>query len=202
MSDQPNLQPRLRAQAEEILRRQLWTTERQELLTRCWTHHDVQWFMAVAAEYGTEAANRLNQVATHAIGKAEAKQVVMALGLSAPTCLDEYLVVQEVLIALLEPELFDYRVTKTGDGEYQVHVQRCCARESAVRAGIVNDYACSVCPRLTGWLEAFGLSYRSESTPGKCAAANGQACVHTVTLEHRSPATLREAVRFAPQASL
>jgi hypothetical protein len=189
MSDQQNLQPRLREQANEILRRQLWTAERQELLTRCWTHHDVQWYMAVSREFGVEVANRLNHIATHEIGKAEAHQVVRALGLSAPTGMDDYLVVQEMLISLLEPELFDYRVTKTADDQYQVHVQRCSARESAVHAGIVKDCACSICPRLTGWLDACGLTCRSASVPGKCGEANGDGCMHTITVEQRSPFT-------------
>ncbi len=208
MSDQQNLQPRLRAQANEILQRQLWTSERQELLTRCWTHHDVQWFMAVVREYGMEAANRLGQAATHAIGKAEARQIVLALGLSIPTSIDEYLLVQEVLIALLAPDILGYRVIKTGDNQYQVEVQRCFARESAVRAGIAGECACSICPRLTGWLEAFELSYHSESSPRTCGAGNGQPCVHTITLEQpasvskqRPPLTLRDAVRSAARAT-
>ena len=182
MSNGVNLQPQLREQANEILR-QLWASEREELLIKCWMLHDTKWFMAAAREYGVEAANRLNQIAAHEIGKAEAQRIVRALGLPPVSSLDEYLLVQEVLIALLEPELVGHHVTKLSDTTYRMLVQRCFARDNAVRTGIASDYECGIYPRLTGWLEGLGFAYKTDPAPGKCPRAQGQECLHTVTVE-------------------
>ena len=58
MNSQENLQPKLRQQANELLRR-LPPAEREALIIKCWMSHDARWFMAVAGEYGMEAANRV-----------------------------------------------------------------------------------------------------------------------------------------------
>jgi len=61
---QEQSQPKLREQANAVLRR-LSSSQREALLVNCWMSHDARWFVAVAREYGMEAANRLNRVAAH-----------------------------------------------------------------------------------------------------------------------------------------
>jgi hypothetical protein len=61
---QEQSQPKLREQANAVLQR-LSSSQREALLVNCWMSHDARWFMAVAREYGMEAANRLNRVAAH-----------------------------------------------------------------------------------------------------------------------------------------
>jgi hypothetical protein len=62
MGGQDDLQPGLRDKANEVLRR-LSPPEREALLIKGWMSHDARWFMAVAKEYGLEAANHLNRIA-------------------------------------------------------------------------------------------------------------------------------------------
>jgi hypothetical protein len=52
----------------------------KELLRRCRYSHDARWYMAVAQEFGVEAANRLNKRVCQALGKAEMRRLVKALG--------------------------------------------------------------------------------------------------------------------------
>lgn len=181
MSHPQDLQPRLRRQANGILER-LARAERESLLIKSWMSHDARWFMAVARECGLPATNRLNRIAAHEIGKVEALRIVRALGLPPVQTLDDYLLMQEILIGFLGPTLLDYWVSKTGQTGYQVHIQRCFAFDNATRAGIVEDYECGILERVTGWMEALGLGYEVNPSIARCLKSQGQECVYSVAL--------------------
>jgi hypothetical protein len=144
--------------------------------------HDARWFMAVAGEYGMEAANRLNRVAAHEVGKAEARRIARALELPAAGTVDDWLLTQEILLGFLGPDLAEYLVTKTGTHTFQIDVQRCFANENAVRAGISDSYECGMFARITGWADAQGLSYEISPPLGKCLKAAGEECLYRFTL--------------------
>jgi hypothetical protein len=181
MRSQEQLQPKLREQANAVLRK-LSPAEREALLVKCWMSHDARWFMAVAREYGMEAANRLNRVAAREVGRAEARRVARALELPAVTTADDWLLTQEIFLGFLGPDLADYRVTKTGTNTFQIDVQRCFASENAVRAGISDSYECGLFTRITGWADALGVGYEISPSPGKCLKAAGKECLHRFTL--------------------
>lgn len=185
MSDQEDLQPMLRQKANEILCR-FSPSERESLLIKCWMSHDARWFMAVAKECGMQAANRLNEIAAHEIGKVEAKRIVRALQLPLVTNLDDYLLAQEVFIGLLGPDLLDYSVIKVGDNAFQVHVRRCFAYENTVRADIADHCECGIFARMTGWPEALGLAYETNPSLGKCLRVQGRECIYTIALGKRT----------------
>jgi hypothetical protein len=198
MCSQEQLQPRLRKQASAVLER-LSAPEREALLIKCWMSHDARWFMAVAMEYGMEAANRLNRVAAREVGRAEARRVARALELPRPKTVDEWLLMQEIFLGFLGPDLADYRVTKTGTCTFQIDVQRCFASENAARAGISNSYECGMFARITGWADALGLGYEISPSPGKCLKAAGKECLYRFTLsfgtesDHQESGEVREA---------
>ena len=181
MSGQHELQPGSRDKANEVLRR-LSPPEREALLIKGWMSHDVRWFMAVAKEYGMRAANRLNRVAAHEVGKAEARRIARALRLPAARTTDDWLLTQEVFLSLLGPDLADYQVTKAGSDAFRVHVQRCFAYENAVRAGIADHYECGMLARITGWLDAQEFGYEMTPPLGKCLKAAGNECLYRLVL--------------------
>lgn len=185
MNIQEDLKPKLRQEALEILSR-LAPREREALLIKCWMSHDARWFMAVASEFGMEVTNRLNQIAAHEVGKAECKRVVKALQLPRVESLDDLLLIQEVLIGLLGPDLLDYRVNKVSENSGRVHVQRCFAYENARRAGVAEELNCGIFARVTGWIEALGLPYEIEPKLGNCLKARGEECAYTMSL-HGGP---------------
>src|SRR3990167_244013 len=119
MTDHEDLTVGLRQKAQNILGR-LSPTEREALLIKNWMSHDARWFMAVAQEYGLPVANRLNQIAAHAIGKVEAPRIVRAMQLPPITTLDDYLLAQEILVAFLGPDLIDYGIVRVSDRTYQM----------------------------------------------------------------------------------
>lgn len=178
---QEELQPRLRQRANDILRR-LSPSEREALLVKCWMSHDARWFMAVAGEYGMEAANRLNRVAAHGVGEVEARRIARALKRPAATTIDDWLLTQEVLLSFLGPDLAEYQLTKVGSNAFQVYVQRCFAHDNAVRAGISDQYECGMLARIAGWLDAQGLSHEISPPLGKCLKAAGGECLYRLTL--------------------
>ena len=143
--------------------------------------------MAVAREYGMEAANHLNRVAAHEVGKVEAGRIVQALRFPPVRTIDDWVLAQEVLVSLLGPELMDYRVSKVGDEGCQVHVRRCFANEHAVRAGISGYYECGIFARITGWADALELRYEMTPPLGKCLMSEGGKCVYTFRLMAASP---------------
>jgi len=181
MRSQEQLQPRLREQASAVLQR-LSSPQREALLIKCWMSHDARWFMAVAREYGLEAANRLNRTAAHAVGEVEARRIARALELPAVRTIDDWLLTQEVLLGLVGPDLVDYQVTKAGSNTFQVQVQRCFANENAVRAGISDYYECGIFARITGWADALGLGYEISPSLGKCLKVAGEECLYRFTL--------------------
>lgn len=169
----------------EILAR-LSPAEREALLVKCWMSHDARWFMAVAEECGMAVANRLNRIAAHELGKAEARRIARALRLSPPTTLDEYLAIQETFIALLGPELLEYAVARVSETACRMDVRRCFAYDNATRAGVADRYECGIFPRVTGWLDGLGLAWETSPPPGKCLKAQGRECVYTIALRGRS----------------
>src|SRR4030067_1640423 len=129
MSEQQDLQPRLRARATGVLA-VLSQEEREALLIKCWMSHDARWFMAVAQAFGLEAASRLNQVASREEGKVEANRIMGALQIPPSETVDDYLLLQETIIALLGPELLDYQGVTTGDHSFEIPLQRCFSHEN------------------------------------------------------------------------
>lgn len=176
-----DLQPGLRRAATSMLAR-LEPGARESLLVRCWMSHAARWFMAVADEAGLAVANRLNRAAAHELGKVEARRILRALDRPPVTTLDEYLVLQEVLIGVLGPDLLDYAVTRAGEGAYRIQVRRCFAYDRAARAGIAGQYECGIFARVTGWLEGLGLPYATDPPLGPCLRACGRPCGYTITL--------------------
>ncbi len=181
MIEQEDRRPLLRQKAKEVLSR-LSPEERERLIIKCWMSHDARWFMAVAQEFGIEAANRLNRVAARGVGKAEAPRVLRALELPPVATVEDYLPVQEIFIGLFGPDPFDYQVIEIGDGTFELRIQRCFAHENVTRAGVADVYECDIPARMTGWLEALGVKYELPPTPGKCPKAQGRACVYTFRL--------------------
>jgi hypothetical protein len=182
MPERTDRRPELRQKAREVLSR-LSPEERERLIIKCWMAHDARWFMAVAREFGVEAANRLNRVAAHEEGNAEARRLVRALALPPVATAEDYLAVQEIIIGLLGPELFDYQVVEIDDRTFELRIQRCFAHENVTRAGVADVYECGIPARVTGWLDALGLGYDVTPSPGKCAKAEGRECVYTFGLQ-------------------
>jgi len=183
MTEQTDRRPELIRKAKAVLSR-LSPEERERLIIRCWMSHDARWFMAVAREFGIEAANRLNRVAAHEEGKAEARRLVRALDLPPVVTDGDYLTVQEIIIGLLGPDLFDYQVVERGDSTFELRIQRCFAHENVTRAGLADVYECGIPARMTGWLDALGLEYELSPSPGKCPKAQGRECAYTFKLRN------------------
>jgi hypothetical protein len=182
MAEQQDRRPELMERAQDTMSK-LSHEERQALLIKGWMSHDARWFMAVAEAYGPEAACRLNQVAAHGVGKVEALRLVRELGLPPVAELDDYLVLQEVLIGFLGPELIDYEVVQTDDETYEIQVRRCFAHENVTRAGVADSYECGIFARVTGWMEALGLRYEMTPSLGKCLKVEGRECVYAFKLK-------------------
>ena len=175
MENQRNLQPMFRQKAMDILRLTP-PQERESTLIKCWMSHDARWFMAVAAEYGMQAANRLNQTAAREVGKVEARRILGALDLLPAKSLDDCLLFQEILISFAGPDLIEYDVVKTAENSYQVLVHRCFAHENVERAGVAGQYECGIFARVNGWFDTFGLSYSLTPPLGKCLKVQGREC--------------------------
>jgi hypothetical protein len=182
MAEHNDWRPHLRQKASQILA-SLSAEERESLLVKCWMSHDARWYMTVAHEFGLHAANKLNQLAAHEIGKVEATRITRALGLAPVSTLDDYVTVQEVIIGLVGPDLIDYDLLAVGDGAWQVRVKRCFAHENVTRVGIGEAYECGVFARVTGWMDAFGLNYEMTPALGKCRRAHGRECAYTFKLQ-------------------
>jgi hypothetical protein len=149
----------------------------QDLLRRCWYWHDARWFAAVAAEFGIEAANRINRANVLALGAVEMRRLMKARGIARVNGIAEALRVYEDARALYVPSSFmEAGVEDVSDGGYDVVMRRCYVHENIVRAGIASTYECAVFDRLQGWHDAWGLPLARALPPRACALAAGREC--------------------------
>ncbi len=155
----------------------------KDLLVKGWMSHDARWFMAVAENFGIDAANRLNQIVCREIGRVEMKRFMKSLSLSPPKDMEEYLNLKKAALSLYGSDLAEYEIKILDHQSYQMHLKRCFAHENIVRAGIKDEYECGIFARLQGWIDAQGLGHELTPPLGKCMKVLGEECCYTVTLQ-------------------
>ena len=155
----------------------------KDLLVKGWMSHDARWFMAVAENFGIDAANRLNQFVCGEIGRVEMKRFMKSLSLSPPKDMEEYLNLKKAALSLYGSDLAEYEIKILNHQSYQMHLKRCFAHENIVRAGIKDEYECGIFARLQGWIDAQGLGHELTPPLGKCMKVLGEECCYTVTLQ-------------------
>ncbi len=155
----------------------------KDLLVKGWMSHDARWFMAVAENFGIDAANRLNQFVCRGIGRVEMKRFMKSLSLSPPKDMEEYLNLKKAALSLYGSDLAEYEIKILNHQSYQMHLKRCFAHENIVRAGIKDEYECGIFARLQGWIDAQGLGHELTPPLGKCMKVLGEECCYTVTLQ-------------------
>jgi hypothetical protein len=160
--------------------------QREAFLLRCWTSHDAKWFAVTTAALGIESANRLSRAAAHAQGKAEATEILRALGLPVIADLADYLAVQEILFDVLTPGLLEHEIERLDDRRCRIRIRRCVVSEAITQIGVAGRYECSVFARLAGWLQALDQRYVMGSCPEGCPLTRGGDCVFTIALGARS----------------
>jgi len=154
----------------------------KDLLIKGWMSHDARWFMAVAKQFGIEAANRLNQSVCREIGRVEMKRYMKTLALTQPKDLEEYLILKKAAISLYGPDLIEYEIKILDHQSYEMHLKRCFAYENTVRAGIEDRCECGIFARLQGWIDAQGLEHELTPALGKCMMVSGRGCRYKITL--------------------
>ncbi len=153
-------------------------TETQlDLLRRCWASHDAYWFSAVAAEFGIDAANRLNRANVRNIGRTEMFRLMKALGATPPATIAEAMPLFEAGQRLYVPSsLMDADVTNLSGSGYDVDINWCYVHENITKAGIAGVYECAVFQRTAGWHDAWGLPLKDDPPAATCSKAAGRPC--------------------------
>ena len=164
--------------------REFTPEEREALLRRAWYSHDGRWFAAVAAEFGIEAANRVNRRALRAATVGEMRAVAKANGVEKARNLGEFLALFGAAASVFVPRsMMEYEVKRTDDRSYEVSFQRCFVHENITKAGIAEHYVCAVFDRVAGWHDALGLPLAEEPPALPCALAQGKECRRTMTIQ-------------------
>ncbi|MDI7261844.1 MAG: DUF6125 family protein [Thermodesulfobacteriota bacterium] len=154
----------------------------KDLLIKGWMSHDARWFMAVAENFGIEAANQLNQIVARELGRVEMKRYMKTMNVLPPKDIDEHLNLKKSAISLYGPDLIEYEITVLDSQSYKMHLQRCFAHENIVKTGIKDQYECGIFARLEGWIDAQGLEHRLIPPLSQCMKVLGKECCYTVTL--------------------
>jgi hypothetical protein len=156
--------------------------QEKELLRRCWYSHDARWYMAVAQEFGVEAANRLNKRAARALGKAEMRRLVRTLGIGAPTTVQELVRLTEAAFRFfVTPPLTQAEFRAVDDHSYEGWMKRCFIYDNIKKAGIGSFYICAALDRIQGWHDALGLTLTEEPPARTCPKIQGGECRPVVT---------------------
>lgn len=158
---------------------------REDMVRRAWYAHDARWFAAVAAEYGMEAANRLNRAAVRAVGQIEAGRLARALGKQRAENVEEFLeFLKSGLDLYVAPPLMDMDIRKIDERSYEVTVNDCFVHTNIAKAGITDAYECAVWDRVQGYHEALGQSLEDGQLTGAiCVRARGQECRRVLTIK-------------------
>jgi len=154
----------------------------KDLLIKGWMSHDARWFMAVAEDFGIDAANRLNQIVCREVGRVEMKRYMKTLALSPAKDLEEFLTLGKAALTLYGSGLAEYEIKTLDHQSYEMHLKRCFAYENIVRAGIKDQYECGIFARIQGWIDAQGLEHELAPPLGKCMMVLGKECCYTLTL--------------------
>ena len=153
----------------------------KDLLIKGWMSHDARWFMAVAAHFGMDAANRLNQSVCREIGRVEMRRYMKTLAVSPARNLEECLTLMKAALSLYGSGLVEYEIKTLNDQSYEMHMKRCFAYENIVRAGIQDQCECGVLARLQGWIDAQGLEHELAPPLGRCMMVLGKECRYRIT---------------------
>lgn len=163
--------------------RELTPDQREALLRRAWYGHDGRWFAAVAAEFGLEAANRVNRRALRGATVGEMRGFAKTAGVERAENLDEFLDLFDAAADVFVPRsLMEFDVRRLDERSYEVEFQRCFVQENITKAGIADHYVCAVFDRVAGWHEALGLPLAEEPPALPCALAQGKQCLRTMTI--------------------
>lgn len=157
--------------------------QENELLRKCWYTHDARWFMSVAQEFGLEAANRLNKRTCRALGEAEMRRLIRALGIAAPTDMRELVrIVKTAFRLFTPPPLMELEVRMVDDRSWEGWMKSCFIHDNVVKAGIGPFYVCAAIDRIQGWHEALGLPLAEEPPALHCPKIEGRECRHVLTI--------------------
>jgi hypothetical protein len=161
----------------------------KDLLRRCWMSHDACWFAGVAAEFGIDAANRINRRNVRAIGRTEMHRLMKALGVTRVEGIAGAMRLFEAGRALyVPPPATQADVEVMTDDVYEVRITRCFVQENITRAGIADTYHCAVFDRIAGWHDAWGLPLAAELPAATCALAAGRPCARTFAIDRERAA--------------
>lgn len=178
-----NLRADGRNEAAVSNERVLSDQQEKELLRKCWYTHDARWFMSVAQEFGLEAANKLNKRTCRALGEAEMRRLVKALGIGAPTDVQEVMPVIEAAFRLFTPPpLMELEVRMIDERSWEGWMKRCFIHDNVVKAGIGGSYACAAIDRIYGWHDALGMPLAGEPPALRCPKLEGRECRHVLTV--------------------
>lgn len=153
------------------MRAELSPTEREKLLRDLWVAHDGRWFLGVAAEFGFDVANRLNQAVLRSMGKKEAREFKNRSGAEIASAKDfkEFL---ELAGPLYWPEAHVYEICDPRGNMMTGRVIHCYVWEEVNKAGGLSLYQCAAPLRFRAWLE--GLDIPGEVIATKeCDTCNG-----------------------------
>ncbi len=138
----------------------------KELLRKCWYTHDARWFTSVAQEFGMEAANRLNKRVCRALGEAEMRRFVKALGIAKPTTVQELVpVIDAAFRFFVPPPLMEFEIRVVDDRSWEGRIERCFIHDNVMKAGIGPFYLCAAIDRIQGWHEGWACPWPRNRQP-------------------------------------
>jgi Family of unknown function (DUF6125) len=153
------------------MRGELSPAEKEKLLRDMWVAHDGRWFLAVAAEFGFEAANKLNQTVLRSMGKKEARELMTRSGVEVKNASD-FKAFLEMAGPLYWPEEHTYEIGDAGASTVTGHIVHCYVWENVNKGGGTSFYQCAAPLRFRAWLEGIGLRGEVIATK-ECSSCNG-----------------------------
>jgi hypothetical protein len=153
------------------MRAELSPTEREKLLRDLWVAHDGRWFLTVAAEFGFDVANKLNQAVLRSMGKKEARELMTRTGTQIEHA-NDVKKFMEMAGPIYWPEAHVYDIGDPHDNMMTGHVIHCYVWDNVSKASGTSLYKCAAPLRFRAWLEGLGVPGEVIATK-ECDTCNG-----------------------------
>lgn len=156
--------------------------EIRDLLGKGWLTHDGAWFLNTAAEFGIEAANRLNRASIKTMAPLEMNRTTKMLGVDR-NGFESFGQFQDFMLEAMEiilPGSVFGRFRLQSPAFNVIHWQwdkdECFAFKGMQQIGLLDGYECGVIYRLECWLEALDLPFEVEPEFTLCIMHTKGAC--------------------------
>ena len=133
--------------------------ELKEMLIQCWMTHDAMWMYYCMQECGMEMANKVSRAAARGAGALEIRRLKKAMGITKIQTFEAFWDFFSVARESFAGDFMKCSFETDGRNRILCSWRQCFAHDSMSSLDFIDQYECSVMPRLESWFDSLGVAY-------------------------------------------